>query len=61
MSDNISAVLSAIDSDKKLRSAVIERLASTHAAEFVNPLRAELGGNDDISLAAVNSNKEWQE
>lgn len=61
MSDNTSAVLSAIDSDKTLRSAVIRHLATTHAHEFVSPLRAEFRGNDDIALASVNSNKEWQE
>ncbi|MCC5478881.1 hypothetical protein ACFV2N_35880 [Streptomyces sp. NPDC059680] len=61
MSDKTTAILAALDGDKTLRSAIIQHLATTHAQEFVNPLRAELGGNDDLSLGAVNSNKEWQE
>ncbi|MET7700464.1 MULTISPECIES: hypothetical protein [unclassified Streptomyces] len=61
MPENIDAILAAIDSNKSIRSAVINRLTTAYAAEFVNPLRAEIGGNDDISLDSVNSNKEWQE
>ncbi|MFH8342829.1 hypothetical protein [Streptomyces sp. AM6-12] len=61
MSDKTAAILAALDGDKSLRSAIIQHLATTHAQEFVNPMRAELGGNDDLSLGSVTSNKEWQE
>ncbi|WP_165845731.1 hypothetical protein [Streptacidiphilus pinicola] len=55
----INEILAAIDSSKKVRSAVIERLVSTHAQEVVNPLRAIAG--DDVSWSSITSNKDWSE
>lgn len=50
----ISEILAAIESSKAVRTAVIERLVSSHVQEVVNPLRAV--GGDDSWWSSVASN-----